>query len=329
MDQLVGNLDLGVSDDLLIGLDPSDDAAVYRIDENRALVFTADVITPVVDDPYLWGQVAAANSLSDIFAMGGEVLMAINLAFFPTPGESITTQELEQVLRGGNERVRSAGGLTVGGHTVRDSEIKYGLAVVGEAHPDRILTKSGARAEDVLILTKPLGTGLIIGAYTKQNENLSSESVEEACHHMKTLNDTAAQLSQEYGVSGATDVTGFGLLGHAWEMASRSGVDFHLKASLLPHYEICSKLVASGVQTGVTRANEEATQEHVRISPELNELQLSLLFDPQTSGGLLISVARDNAKALLADLHKTGLYPHANIIGEVHASTSPKMEIQT
>ena len=255
--------------------------------------------------------------------------MAINLAFFPSPGETITTEELGQVLRGGNERVRSAGGLTVGGHTVRDNEIKYGLAVVGEVHPDRILTKAGARPGDILILTKPLGTGLIIGAFTKQNDKLPPEAVDEACHNMKTLNATAAQLSQEYGVSGATDVTGFGLLGHAWEMASRSGVDFHIQASLLPHYEICSELVASGIQTGVTSANQEATKEHVRISPELNELQLSLLFDPQTSGGLLISVARDNAKSLLADLHKTGLYPHANIIGEVTASSSPKMEIQS
>ncbi len=289
-----------LSDDLLVGLDPADDAAVYRLDDERALVFTVDFFPPVVDDPHDYGAIAAANALNDVFAMGGMPLLALSVTAFP---EELPTAVLGAVLAGADEVVRAAGAILVGGHTIRDAEPKYGLAVVGTVHPDGIWTKSDARAGDALFLTKPLGTGLVLQA--ERERRAPDGALAAAVVAMKTLNREAADALRPFLPSAVTDVTGFGLLGHAYEMASRSGVRLAIDAASLPSLPGARELAAAGVRTGGDRRNREYAGGHVESSagPEHE----ALAYDPQTAGGLLVAVPAAKAAVLAATFADRGL----------------------
>ncbi len=272
---------------LLVGLNAIDDAAVYRVNDQQAIISTADFFPPVVDDPYTFGAVAAANALSDVYAMGGQVLMAINLVAWP---DDLDTSLLSAILQGGADIVAQAGGVIAGGHTVTDKEPKYGLSVTGSVHPERILTKGGAKPGDLLILSKPLGTGLITTAHKRGM--VEEDDLAAAVASMTQLNRRASEalVRAGTGVHAVTDITGFGLLGHAWEMAtqSRAGMRIEYAAlSLLPnvvHY------AEQGCITGGAHRNETFLTPHVRIDERLNALEREILWDPQTSGGLFAAI---------------------------------------
>ncbi len=273
--------------ELLVGLHAADDAAVYRLNDQQAIISTADFFPPVVDDPYVFGAVAAANAVSDIYAMGGQVLMAINLVAWP---DNLESAILTDILRGGADTIAQAGGVIAGGHTVTDTEPKYGLAVTGVVHPEYILTKGGAQPGDLLILSKPIGTGLITTAHKR--EQVEVGDLDAAIQSMMRLNRKASQALVEMGagVHAVTDITGFGLLGHAWEMASqsRAGMRFEYDAlPLLPHARHYAEL---GCVPGGADRNEAYLSPRVRISERLNEIDRELLWDPQTSGGLFAAI---------------------------------------
>jgi selenide, water dikinase len=285
------------AENLLVGLDPADDAAVYKLDGERALVFTIDFFPPIVDDPDDFGAIAATNALNDVFAMGGVPLLALSVAALP---EELPTEIVRAIFDGADRQVRAAGAILAGGHTIRDAEPKYGLAVVGTVSPDGIWSKSGARAGDALYLTKPLGTALVLGGAKR-----GLCTIDEAVSWMRTLNNGAADLLRRIGPSAVTDVTGFGLLGHAQEMATRSGVRITIDAQRLPALDGALDSARAGVSTAGTRANREyAPVEAEAVAPELEELA----YDPQTAGGLLVAVPRDKAPALEAEFARAGLF---------------------
>lgn len=288
------------SADLLVGLDPADDAAVYRLDAERALVFTVDFFPPVVDDPRAFGAIAATNALNDVFAMGGLPLLALSITAFP---EELPTEMLGAILAGADEVVRSAGAILAGGHTIRDDEPKYGLAVVGTVHPDGIWPKSGARPGDALFLTKPLGTGLVLQA--ERDGNAPPGALDAAVAAMRTLARDAADALRPFSPNAVTDVTGFGLLGHAYEMASRSGVRLELDALALPALPSAYELAEAGVRTGGDRRNRDYSGPHVESSA--TDAHEALAFDPQTAGGLLVSLPADKAAVLAATFAAVGL----------------------
>jgi len=281
------------AEDLLVGLDPADDAAVYRFDDDRALVFTVDFFPPLVDDPRTFGAIAAVNALNDVFAMGGVPLLALSIAAFP---EELPTEVLAEVLAGAGERVREAGAILAGGHTIRDAEPKYGLSVVGTVHPDAIWQKVGARSGDALFLTKPLGTGLVLQA--ARDGVAPPGALEAAIETMLELNRAAADALRPFTPHAVTDVTGFGLLGHAYELASRSGVKVVLEASALPALPGAIEVAEAGVRTGGERRNRDYAEPHVEGAPP--PALATLAYDPQTAGGLLVSVAGDRALVLEA-----------------------------
>jgi selenide,water dikinase len=284
-------------ENLLVGLDPADDAAVYRLDDERALVFTIDFFPPIVDDPGDFGAIAAANALNDVFAMGGTPLLALSVAAFP---EDLATDTVRAVFDGAERQVRAAGALLAGGHTIRDSEPKYGLAVVGTVHPNGIWPKSGARAGDALFLTKPLGTALVLGGAKRGLGGLG-----DAVRWMKTLNRQAADVLRKVGPHAVTDVTGFGLLGHAHETATRSGVRLRIDAARLPALDGALDAARAGVSTAGTRNNRlYADVELGDVAAELVELA----FDPQTAGGLLVSIPAEKAPVLQAEFDAAGLF---------------------
>jgi selenide,water dikinase len=273
--------------DLLVGLDAIDDAAVYRVNDQQAVISTADFFPPVVDDPYAFGAVAAANALSDVYAMGGQPLMAINLVAWP---DDLDSALLADILRGGMDIVAQAGGVIAGGHTVIDKEPKYGLAVTGIVHPERILTKGGARPGDVLILGKPLGTGLITTAHKR---GLVAESdLAAAIQSMTRLNRKASEALIQAGsaVHAATDITGFGLLGHAWEMATQSLVGMRFEYAALPKLPNVYHYAEAGCIPGGSQRNETYLTPHIHIDERLDAIERELLWDPQTSGGLFAAI---------------------------------------
>ena len=273
--------------ELLVGLHSADDAAVYKVNDQQAIISTADFFPPVVDDPYTFGAIAAANALSDVYAMGGQVLMAINLVAWP---DNLDYGILSDILRGGMDIVTQAGGVTAGGHTVTDREPKYGLSVTGMVHPERILTKGGARPDDLLVLSKPLGTGLITTAHKR--DLVGQDDLDAAVQSMMRLNRAASQalLRLGSGVHAVTDITGFGLLGHAWEMASQSRVGMSFSFATLPLLSGARHYAEIGAFPGGTERNEEYLTPHVRIDKQLNEVEHVILFDPQTSGGLFAAI---------------------------------------
>ena len=281
------------AEDLLVGLDPADDAAVYRLDDDRALVFTIDFFPPLVDDPHLFGRIAATNALNDVFAMGGTPLLALSVAAFP---EELPTSTVAAVFAGADEQVRAAGAILAGGHTIRDAEPKYGLAVVGTVHPDAIWRKSGARPGDAVFLTKPLGTGLVLAA---------KHDHAEAARWMTTLNAAAADALRGFAPNAATDVTGFGLFGHAHETADRSGVRLVLHADSLPALDGALEAARAGTRTGGDPRNREFAPVDAEGVPE--EL-LALGYDAQTAGGLLVTLPADKALSLEAEFRRRDLF---------------------
>ncbi len=271
--------------DLLVGLASIDDAAVYRLNDEQAVVSTADFFPPVVDDPYAFGAIAAANAMSDVYAMGGEVLFALNLVAFP---DDLDPEILSEILRGGRDKVAEAGGVIAGGHTVTDKEPKYGLAVTGVLHPEQILTKGHARIGDVLLLTKPLGTGVITTAHKR--DQVAVADLQAAVDSMTRLNRAASRLLRVPEVHACTDITGFGLLGHAWEMALQSEGGMRFEWASLPWLPGAQRYAEAGCVPGGTGRNEAFLNDHVRLDDYLGAPERALLFDPQTSGGLLAAV---------------------------------------
>jgi len=295
---------------MLVGPETSDDAGVYLLD-GIALVATADYITPFCDEPYRFGRVAAANSMSDVFAMGGEVLFALNLCCFPE--NKAPAGVYSDILRGGLDALREAGGILLGGHSVADPELKYGLAVIGRADPDRLLTNAGAQPGQRLVLTKPLGSGAILNAF--RGDKLDEAGLEPTLVSMERLNAVAARLAVQHGATGCTDITGFGLVGHGLEVARASGVGLRVVFDHLPVYPGFYDMTVAGVSTKGTRNNRAAVVDAFDDVAGLDELHQTLLFDPQTSGGLLICIAADRAEALVAELRAAG--EPAVDIGEV------------
>jgi selenide,water dikinase len=298
--------------DLLVGLDPADDAAVYRLDESTAIVFTVDFFPPVVDDARTFGWIAATNALNDVFAMGGRPLLALSVTAFP---EELPVSVLGDILAGAADATREAGAILAGGHTIRDEEPKYGLAVVGTVHPDGVWRKSDARPGDAVLLTKPLGTGLVLQAV--REGRAPDGSFEAAVAAMCELSRDAADALRSFSPHAVTDVTGFGLLGHAHETALRSGVRIVLDADALPALPGAVELAAAGVRTGGDRRNREFAGAHVtsEAPPELE----ALAYDPQTAGGLLITLPDEKRTVLEATFAGAGLALHA--VGRVEAGS--------
>ncbi|HHJ52653.1 MAG TPA: selenide, water dikinase SelD [Caldithrix abyssi] len=297
---------------ILVGTDTADDAAVYQIDERTALIHTVDFFTPVVDDPFQFGAVAAANSLSDIYAMGGRPLFALNVVGFPSNRLPIAV--LEQILKGAQSVAEQAGISIIGGHTVDDTEPKFGLAVSGVVAPDKIIRNRGAQPGDYLVLTKPLGTGILATALKRGL--LSAQQQAMLFHTMAELNRAAAEAMQAVGVHACTDITGFGLLGHLLEMMKASQTSAHLRFDDIPFLEGVRKQAASGVVPGGTKDNQEYTRPFVRYADALGEIDQMLLNDAQTSGGLLIAVAEDKKEALLKELDRREVETRA-VIGRL------------
>jgi selenide,water dikinase len=289
-------------EELLIGLEAPDDAAVYRVTDDLAIVGTLDFFPPLVDDPETYGAIAAANALSDVFAMGGRVLFALSIAAFP---EDLPREVMAAIFRGAQATVREAGGVLAGGHTILDPEPKYGLAVVGVVHPARILRKGAARPGQTLVLTKPLGTGLLVSG--ERQGRTAAAHLAAAIASMRRLNRAAAEVLVGSGVRGATDVTGFGLLGHATEMARASGTHFVLEAGALPALDGALELAAAGVETDGAAHNRRFAAPTLSVDAGVGRAREVLVFDPQTSGGLLASVPNDRLATVVAGFGAAGV----------------------
>jgi selenide, water dikinase len=288
--------------ELIAGLQPPDDAAAYRLTDDLAVIGTLDFFPPLVDDPRTFGEIAAANALSDVFAMGGRVLFALSIAAFP---EELPRDVMGEIFGGASAKVREAGGTLAGGHTIRDPEPKYGLAVIGAGHPDRLLRKGGARPGDALILTKRLGTGLLVSGTRRRVA--AADDLATATDSMRTLNRAASEVLVASGVAGATDVTGFGLLGHALEMARASGTRFTFDADALPALPGALDLARGGVETDGGRSNRRFTQADLTVHPSVPAELVTLAHDPQTSGGLLAAVPASIAERVVEDLRGAGV----------------------
>jgi len=280
--------------ELIIGLEGPDDAAVWRLDDSRALVMTTDFFTPVVDEAYDYGAIAAANSLSDIYAMGGTPFLALNVAALPP---DLPTAISMDILRGGAEKAREAGVVIAGGHTVQDKEPKYGLVAIGFVDPQRMLSKGGLKIGDALVLTKPLGFGVTTTALKR--EQAADQDVKEVVSWMTRLNKTAGQLALEFGLRGGTDVTGFSLLGHGWEMANAAKVGLEIEFKRVPFVSCARKYAEKGAFAGGLFDNQSYFSKHVQFDEALDEKSQMLLYDPQTSGGLLLGVPQDKVEAFL------------------------------
>jgi selenide, water dikinase len=302
-----------------VGFDTADDAGVYRMRDDLAIISTADFITPVMDDPRTFGMIAAANSISDVYAMGGTPVMALNLLGYPPVG--LPNEVLGEILVGSGEKCTEAGCAVAGGHTVRDDEVKFGLSVTGEVHPDKILRNSTARAGDKLVLTKPLGTGALVAAM-KQNQ-LDNAGFAALVTCMTTLNK-CGMILHDLGANAATDVTGFGLSGHALEMAQGSAMTLTIHASALPMLPDAVALCGQGFTCGGTMSNAKFTGQAISYGEHLGQDMFGLLNDPQTSGGLLVSVPANKTRHLMDAIIKDGALC-AEIVGEVseHATDSP------
>lgn len=293
-----------------MGLDTADDAAVYQISNDHAVIQTVDFFPPMVDDPYIFGQIAAANALSDVYAMGGKPVLALNIVCFPN---CLPIGALEEILRGGVDKVTEAGAIIAGGHSVDDDEPKYGLAVTGIVHPQRILTNAGARVGDRLILTKPLGTGIINTAIKGSLAGATEQRAATTC--MATLNAGAARIMANYDIHACTDITGFGLLGHAAEMARASKVTIEISAQACPLLPGVVDLAKMGMIPAGAYNNRQYVGNSVVFSPDVPRELQDIMFDPQTSGGLLISVAEADAEPMLRELKESGIV--SGIIGMV------------
>jgi len=305
-----------------VGTEIPDDAGVFRISEDIALIQTVDFFTPVVDDPYTFGQIAATNSLSDVYAMGGKPLTVLNIAGFPACSMDIAI--LGDILAGGADKIKEAGAVLVGGHTVDDKEPKYGLSVTGIVHPDKVVTNHGARPGDLLIMTKPLGLGVITTGI--KGGVVNKEVADGAIIQMTTLNSKAAGAMVSIGVNACTDITGFGFLGHAFEMCTGSKVGMEIELPMIPVLPGARDLAEMGIIPAGAYANRDYLRQWVEFSGRVAEADQDLLFDPQTSGGLLIAVEQKKSEQLMAQLEAEGV--PAALIGKVTESTPGKIIVK-
>jgi selenide,water dikinase len=305
---------------LIAGLTTPDDAAVYRISDDLAIIGTLDFFPPLVDDPRMFGEIAAANALSDVFAMGGRVLFALSIAAFP---EDLPRDVMGEIFAGASAKVREAGGTLAGGHTIQDAEPKYGLAVIGAGHPDRLLRKGGARPGDVLVLTKPLGTGLLVSG-ARQGRTAATD-LAGAIEGMRDLNRVASEVLVAAGVRAATDVTGFGLLGHGLEMARASGTRFVFEATSLPALPGALALAAAGVETSGAAHNRRYVADALEVGPGVAPEWVTLAHDPQTSGGLLAAIPVDQLAAVETAMDRAGV--RATRVGVVEPSDRPGVSL--
>ena len=295
---------------LIVGYDKSDDASVYVLDENTALIQTTDFFPPIVDDPYLYGKIAATNALSDVYAMGGEPKLALNIL---CAAEGMADETIREILRGGYDAAYEAGAIITGGHTIKGAEPIYGLAVSGFVHPKKVLTNSGAKPGDVLILTKPLGVGIITtGA---KADMVGADVMDRIYAQMATLNKTARDIMVQYSVHSCTDVTGFGLMGHSFEMAQGSNCTIHMQVDQISYHEEALELASMGLVPAGAYRNREYAEAGVAVSGEISLAMQDILYDPQTSGGLLFALPEKEAQTCLAQLKRT--IPKAAIIGYV------------
>jgi selenide,water dikinase len=322
LDAVLGKLARQQDERVLVGFDTADDAGVYQLDEDTALVQTVDFFTPIVDDPYTFGQIAATNALSDVYAMGGRPMSALAMVCFPEKGDVAV---LEQILSGGLSKMIEAQCTVIGGHSIRDDEIKFGYAVTGTIHPRRVLTNSGAEAGDKLILTKGLGTGVIATAIKRGKAE--PQWVEAATRSMTTLNRAAAEVVRDSyaGIHSMTDITGFGLIGHAREMALGSGVGLRIHSAAVPLLAGALECVRAGFVPGGLKANREFAECMVGYADAVPEERRTMLFDPQTAGGLLISVSANDCKSLIGKLRAQGVA--AEEIGEVTEQGKPLIRV--
>jgi selenide, water dikinase len=294
---------------LIVGIETSDDAAVYKLDDEKAIIQTLDFFTPVVDDPYTYGQIAAANSLSDVYAMGGKPLVALNIVCFPL---CLPIEVLGEILRGGADKVLEAGAVVVGGHTVDDNEPKYGLSVTGMVHPNKILKNYGCKAGEVIILTKPLGVGIINAAI--KGDAASKEAYDKAVKVMAELNKYSAEVITNYDISACTDITGFGFMGHSYEMASASKVTLKFSKDKIPYIAEAKEYAQMGLVPGGAYRNKDYLKGKYSLNnvPEWLE---DILFDPQTSGGLMFSCSRADGEKIVESLKNINIV--AEVVGEV------------
>ena len=305
-----------------MGLETSDDAGVYQLNEETALVQTVDFFTPIVDDPFTFGQIAVANALSDVYAMGGTPLTALNLVAFPI--KTLSSSILKEILLGGLSKMNEANVALVGGHSIEDPEIKYGLAVTGVVHPKKILTNAKAKAGDKLILTKPLGTGIISTAL--KGGMASEEAVQRIVESMVTLNRKASESMQAFGARACTDITGFGFIGHALEMAMASQVGIVIQSKKMPIFPEALEYAKSGLIPGGTYSNRDFFSCRVEIHSNFPSLLSDILYDPQTSGGLLISIAPSEADRLAENLRREGEV-YSTVVGEIVEEPRGKIQI--
>lgn len=323
LSELIQSLPPITHPDVLVGINNVDDAGVYKLTDDIALIQTVDVFTPVVDEPYHYGQIAAANSLSDIYAMGGKPLTALNIAGFPKG--KLSLEMMGEILKGAIDKAQEADCPIVGGHTLDDNELKFGLAVTGIVHPERIVTNANAQPNDRLILTKPLGMGILTTAL--KAGKLSDEVIQKITTIMMQLNETAAEKMVLYKAHSATDITGFGLLGHAYEMANASNVSMVLYANHIPYLqEVLIKTKEGRYIPGGTINNKLFLDKYVMFSDSIDENERMIFFDAQTSGGLLISISPETANEFLKELHENGV-KDAAIIGEVIPEESKKIKV--
>jgi len=308
---------------VIVGLDRADDAGVYRINNDLAIIQTVDFFTPIVDDPYRFGQIAAANALSDVYAMGGEPKTAMNLVAFPLKQMDIGI--LRSIIEGGIDKLKEAGVVLIGGHSVADNELKYGLSVTGFIHPDRILTKKNMKEGNRLVITKPIGTGIVNTAIKRGAA--SEETIESVTRVMSALNRDAADVMTRFPVNACTDITGFGLLGHIAEMVEGSGVGVELKADMIPVFEEARGFAGSGMMPGGLHNNRKFRENMVEFDASVDLFMRDVMFDPQTSGGLLISVEEESVGTLLAGLREKGIPVSANI-GKVVSGVGEKIIVK-
>ena len=321
MAQVLCQLPKFYDENLIVGNDTSDDAAVYKIDEEKAVILTMDFFTPIVDDPYTFGQIAAANSLSDVYAMGGRPVTAMNIVCFPT---CLSMDVLRDILKGGADKVAEAGAIVVGGHSVEDDEPKFGLSVMGMIHPGKVTANSGAKPGDVLILTKPLGVGIL---NTAIKADLTDEGTyKNAVDVMSYLNKDACEAMMNVGINGCTDVTGFGLLGHGYEMAEASNVSLEIWADYIPIINKSIEFAKMGIIPAGAYNNEGYIETHVHFAESIKQEIRDIMYDPQTSGGLLISVPEVNSEKLMEELRKNNKTDF-NLIGKVKTQGEYLIEV--
>jgi len=323
LDRALCGFEIPTDSNVIVGLEKADDAGVYKVSDDLAIIQTVDFFTPIVDDPYAFGQIAAANALSDVYAMGGVPKTAMNLVAFPLKDMDLSV--LRQIIQGGLDKMREAGVVLVGGHSVEDKELKYGLSVMGFIHPDRVLTKKNLKAGDRLILTKPLGTGIINTAI--KGGLASKEITDTVTRLMATLNKDAAQIMEHYPVHACTDITGFGFLGHLAEMVVDSGTGIRIQANRVPILPQTLNYAGMGLVPAGAYKNREFFERHVDFATGVDPLIQDILFDPQTSGGLLISVERHRAEDLLQALKEKGIHDAA-IVGQVEPEPKERIVVE-